>query len=168
MQKLIQNVMKEHKAIIFNGDNYTDDWKKEAARRGYAVSMNNLGLAYAGLPREALLQGGAWIHGLRQNDLDRSNLALASAAEPGDKAQWMDLGSLALKAAGEAKATRIVQLSVNRDGVLRGRNDVAERRVLHDYAGLGGRLEVDVVHSGAGSAANAASTGSASTKNPSS
>lgn len=49
-----------------------------------------------------------------------ANLAQLGAAEPGDKAQWMDLGSLALKAAGETKATRIVQLSVNRDGVLRG------------------------------------------------
>jgi hypothetical protein len=49
-----------------------------------------------------------------------ANLAQLGAADPDDKAQWMDLGSLALKASGEAKATRIVQLSVNRDGLLRG------------------------------------------------
>lgn len=34
VQKLIQKVIKEHKAVIFNGDNYTEDWQKEAAKRG--------------------------------------------------------------------------------------------------------------------------------------
>ncbi len=34
VQKLLQKVIKEHKAIIFNGDNYADAWQKEAAKRG--------------------------------------------------------------------------------------------------------------------------------------
>jgi len=32
--KVIQDVMKNHKRIIFNGNNYSDDWLEEAARRG--------------------------------------------------------------------------------------------------------------------------------------
>lgn len=34
VQKLLQEVIKEHKAIIFNGDGYSEAWHKEAARRG--------------------------------------------------------------------------------------------------------------------------------------
>ncbi len=34
VQKLIQKVIKEHKAVIFNGDNYAEAWHKEAAKRG--------------------------------------------------------------------------------------------------------------------------------------
>ena len=34
LQKLLHGIVKEHKRIIFNGDGYTDDWLKEAARRG--------------------------------------------------------------------------------------------------------------------------------------
>ena len=34
LQKLLPAIVKEHKRIIFNGDNYTAAWKKEAARRG--------------------------------------------------------------------------------------------------------------------------------------
>ena len=34
LQELLQKIVKEHKRVIFNGDNYSDDWKKEAARRG--------------------------------------------------------------------------------------------------------------------------------------
>lgn len=32
--KVLQSVVKEHKAIIFNGDNYTEEWQDEAKRRG--------------------------------------------------------------------------------------------------------------------------------------
>ncbi len=32
--KVLQGVVKEHKAIIFNGDNYSDEWQEEAAQRG--------------------------------------------------------------------------------------------------------------------------------------
>lgn len=34
VQKLIQNIIKEHEAIIFNGDGYSEAWHKEAAKRG--------------------------------------------------------------------------------------------------------------------------------------
>jgi glutamine synthetase len=34
VQKLLQKVIKEHKAIIFNGDNYSKEWYAEAERRG--------------------------------------------------------------------------------------------------------------------------------------
>ena len=34
LQKVLQSVIKKHKRVIFNGDNYTEDWRKEAARRG--------------------------------------------------------------------------------------------------------------------------------------
>jgi len=33
-QKLLQKIAKEHARIIFNGDNYTEEWEKEAAKRG--------------------------------------------------------------------------------------------------------------------------------------
>ena len=34
LQKLLQNIIKTHKRVLFNGDNYTADWRQEAARRG--------------------------------------------------------------------------------------------------------------------------------------
>lgn len=34
LQKLLSEIIKEHGAIIFNGDNYTESWHKEAAKRG--------------------------------------------------------------------------------------------------------------------------------------
>ena len=34
LQSLLQNIIKTHKRIIFNGDNYTASWREEAARRG--------------------------------------------------------------------------------------------------------------------------------------
>jgi glutamine synthetase len=34
IQKLIKKIMAEHGSIIFNGDNYTADWHKEAEKRG--------------------------------------------------------------------------------------------------------------------------------------
>ncbi|HOL89263.1 MAG TPA: glutamine synthetase III [Anaerohalosphaeraceae bacterium] len=33
-QKLLQKIASEHRRIVFNGDNYSADWVKEAARRG--------------------------------------------------------------------------------------------------------------------------------------
>ncbi|MCB9747139.1 MAG: glutamine synthetase III [Candidatus Omnitrophica bacterium] len=33
-QKIVQEIIKKHKRIIFNGDNYTEDWVKEAKKRG--------------------------------------------------------------------------------------------------------------------------------------
>lgn len=34
VQKLLQKIMKEHDAVIFNGDGYSDAWHKEAVKRG--------------------------------------------------------------------------------------------------------------------------------------
>lgn len=34
VQTVLQKLMKEHDAIIFNGDGYSDEWHKEAAKRG--------------------------------------------------------------------------------------------------------------------------------------
>jgi len=34
LQKLLKKVISDHKAIIFNGDNYSAEWAAEAARRG--------------------------------------------------------------------------------------------------------------------------------------
>ena len=34
IQKLLQNVVKESKHVIFNGDNYSEAWHAEAERRG--------------------------------------------------------------------------------------------------------------------------------------
>ncbi|WMJ85056.1 glutamine synthetase III family protein [Oscillospiraceae bacterium LTW-04] len=34
LNKLIKKTVKEHQRIIFNGDGYSEDWQKEAARRG--------------------------------------------------------------------------------------------------------------------------------------
>ena len=34
VQKLLQKVIKEHKPVIFNGDNYAEAWHKEAEKRG--------------------------------------------------------------------------------------------------------------------------------------
>lgn len=34
LQKILQEIIKRHKRIIFNGDNYTNEWREEAARRG--------------------------------------------------------------------------------------------------------------------------------------
>lgn len=34
VQKVLKALIKEHKAVIFNGDNYTEEWHKEAEKRG--------------------------------------------------------------------------------------------------------------------------------------
>jgi len=34
VQKLLQSVLKEHWAVVFNGDNYSEAWHKEAEKRG--------------------------------------------------------------------------------------------------------------------------------------
>lgn len=34
VQKLLQAIIKKHKRVIFNGDNYTDEWVAEAKKRG--------------------------------------------------------------------------------------------------------------------------------------
>lgn len=34
VQKLLQKIIREHGRVIFNGDNYSSEWREEAARRG--------------------------------------------------------------------------------------------------------------------------------------
>jgi glutamine synthetase len=34
LQGILKNIVKKHKRILFNGDNYTAEWKKEAKKRG--------------------------------------------------------------------------------------------------------------------------------------
>jgi len=34
VKSVLQDIIKQHKRIIFNGDNYSDDWRKEAEKRG--------------------------------------------------------------------------------------------------------------------------------------
>jgi glutamine synthetase len=34
VQKLLKKVIEEHGAVVFNGDNYSEEWHKEAAKRG--------------------------------------------------------------------------------------------------------------------------------------
>jgi glutamine synthetase len=34
LQTILQDIVKKHKRILFNGDNYTEDWHKEAEKRG--------------------------------------------------------------------------------------------------------------------------------------
>ncbi|MDP8299440.1 MAG: glutamine synthetase III [Candidatus Tantalella remota] len=34
LQEVLQAIVKKHKRILFNGDNYTEEWHKEAAKRG--------------------------------------------------------------------------------------------------------------------------------------
>jgi len=37
LNRLIRRTIKKHKRIIFNGNNYTDEWREEAARRGLLI-----------------------------------------------------------------------------------------------------------------------------------
>jgi len=41
-QKLLQQIVKDHKAIIFNGDNYSEKWRKEAEKRGLPNLRNTV------------------------------------------------------------------------------------------------------------------------------
>ena len=34
VQKVVQSIIKEHKAVLFNGDGYSEEWHKEAEKRG--------------------------------------------------------------------------------------------------------------------------------------
>ena len=40
VQKVIRKIMKEHGRVIFNGDNYTEAWHQEAAKRGLPNAPN--------------------------------------------------------------------------------------------------------------------------------
>jgi glutamine synthetase len=42
VQKVVQSIIKEHKAVIFNGDNYTAEWHAEAEKRGLPNLKNTI------------------------------------------------------------------------------------------------------------------------------
>jgi glutamine synthetase len=42
VQKVVQDIIKEHKAVIFNGDNYTKEWHREAEARGLPNLKNTI------------------------------------------------------------------------------------------------------------------------------
>jgi glutamine synthetase len=42
LRKLLAREIKEHKRVIFNGDNYSDEWQQEAGRRGLLNLRNTL------------------------------------------------------------------------------------------------------------------------------
>ncbi len=42
LQKVLKDIIKTHKRVIFNGDGYTDEWKEEAARRGLPNAVTTM------------------------------------------------------------------------------------------------------------------------------
>jgi glutamine synthetase len=42
IQELLPRIIKEHKRVIFNGDNYTEEWHKEAEKRGLPNLKNTV------------------------------------------------------------------------------------------------------------------------------
>ena len=42
LQDHLRDLIKEHKRVLFNGDGYTDEWEKEAARRGLPNARTTL------------------------------------------------------------------------------------------------------------------------------
>ncbi|HBA84347.1 MAG TPA: glutamine synthetase type III [Verrucomicrobia bacterium] len=48
VQKLIQKIIQDHGRIIFNGDNYSEAWHKEAAKRGLPNARNTVEAIPAG------------------------------------------------------------------------------------------------------------------------
>src|SRR5208282_832207 len=42
IQELLSGLLKEHKKVIFNGDNYSEEWHKEAEKRGLPNLRNTV------------------------------------------------------------------------------------------------------------------------------
>ena len=42
VQKVVQVIIKEHKAVLFNGDGYSEEWHKEAEKRGLPNAKNTV------------------------------------------------------------------------------------------------------------------------------
>ncbi|MCL2224020.1 MAG: glutamine synthetase III [Defluviitaleaceae bacterium] len=66
--KLIRRVLREHKRIIFNGDNYSDDWVAEAARRGLSNIPDSTG-SFGALISEKSIELFARHNVLRESEL---------------------------------------------------------------------------------------------------
>jgi glutamine synthetase len=54
VRKLLQEVIKQHKRVVFNGDGYSDDWHKEAEKRG----LPNLKHSVEAIPRLSTKEAG--------------------------------------------------------------------------------------------------------------
>lgn len=59
VQELLRDIIREHKAIIFNGDNYSPEWQREAERRGlpnYRNTVQAIGAVMDDLEYESLFE----------------------------------------------------------------------------------------------------------------
>jgi glutamine synthetase len=54
IQKLLQSILKEHWAVVFNGDNYTEAWHKEAEKRGLPNHRNTVAALPALISKESI------------------------------------------------------------------------------------------------------------------
>ncbi len=54
VQKLLQSVLKEHWAVVFNGDNYSEAWHKEAEKRGLPNNRNTVSALGALVSKESV------------------------------------------------------------------------------------------------------------------
>nr|AUN37050.1 glutamine synthetase type III [uncultured bacterium] len=60
VQKLLQEILKDHSAVIFNGDGYSDEWQKEAAKRGLPNNKTSIDALPALLDKEILALFGKY------------------------------------------------------------------------------------------------------------
>jgi hypothetical protein len=70
-------------AVSFSGISSPTD-VAVMARTTTAMPQGRAGLAYAGIPTSTALTGSAYLFGLRQNDTDRSNVAIQNMGGPQD------------------------------------------------------------------------------------
>jgi glutamine synthetase len=54
IQDLLSSILKESKKVIFNGDNYTDEWQREAERRGLPNLRNTVDVLPVILRRDSI------------------------------------------------------------------------------------------------------------------
>ena len=54
VQKLLQSVLKEHWNVVFNGDNYSEAWHKEAEKRGLPNNRNTVSALGALMSKESV------------------------------------------------------------------------------------------------------------------
>ncbi|MFM9960465.1 MAG: glutamine synthetase III [Planctomycetaceae bacterium] len=54
VQTLVQNIYKQHKAVIFNGNNYSEEWHQEAEKRGLPNLRNTVDALVAIKDKEAI------------------------------------------------------------------------------------------------------------------
>ena len=54
VQKLLQQIYRDHKAVVFNGDNYSEEWHREAEKRGLPNLRNTVDALQAILDKESI------------------------------------------------------------------------------------------------------------------